>query len=440
MPDLAVYLLKASLLLLPVYLLYRLLLRRLTFYTYNRLFLLLGLSGALLFPVLDLSWVWVQPLQLKGQDVALQTLTALPLVPKDQNPKLWDVLLLLYAAGAALAAIRLLVQVGSLLRLYLCSESIKLLDYTVRQLPGLQSPFSFGRTIFLDPKCHKVHELPYLLQHESVHVKQWHTLDVLLGQLCCVVLWFNPVTWLLQRYLRQNLEYIADAQVLRQGTNRKAYQYSLLHSGHLPHLHSFVLHFNLNPIKTRIMMMNKKRSSALQKLQYALFVPVLLGLGLLSSHTQAGELALPKYTAKSPATQIPTDTIVYLVNGERIPSQDVKMLNPNTIAKIEVLKGEAAKRLASDPDLKGVVKITLKQGDAALKGNVEIENKQVGESLKTMPENAIYILDDKQVTYEQLIQLSPNRIKGVSILKDSPKMIDKYGSGARSGVIFIYTK
>ena len=71
-------------------------------------------------------------------------------------------------------------------------------------------------------------QLEEILAHEEVHVRQKHTWDVLLSQWISIVCWYNPVSWLLKQAVRENLEFLADAEVIRQGYNRKDYQYHLL--------------------------------------------------------------------------------------------------------------------------------------------------------------------------------------------------------------------
>ena len=71
-------------------------------------------------------------------------------------------------------------------------------------------------------------QLEEILAHEEVHVRQKHTWDVLLSQGISIVYWNNPVSWLLKQAIRENLEFLADAEVIRQGYNRKDYLYHLL--------------------------------------------------------------------------------------------------------------------------------------------------------------------------------------------------------------------
>ncbi|MCB0585828.1 MAG: M56 family metallopeptidase, partial [Phaeodactylibacter sp.] len=108
----------------------------------------------------------------------------------------------------------------------------------------------------------------YILKHEGVHQRQWHSADLLLAELFCIVFWFHPAAWWLNRALRIQLEHIADEAVLSSGVNRKGYQYSLLRlaAGNTPF--RLANQFNQSLIKTRIVMMNAKKSPAHHQLKY----------------------------------------------------------------------------------------------------------------------------------------------------------------------------
>jgi len=92
--------------------------------------------------------------------------------------------------------------------------------------------------------------------------------------------------WLLKREIRRNLEFLADKQVVTSGFDRKAYQYHLLRLTCTSAAAQIVNKFNVTPLKKRIMMMNKKRTSKMGLVKYALLFPV-VGLLILSSNVQA---------------------------------------------------------------------------------------------------------------------------------------------------------
>ena len=135
-------------------------------------------------------------------------------------------------------------------------------------------PFSFFGWIFMHPSLHTPEEQEEILDHELAHVRQHHSVDVLLSELHCIVCWFNPIVWLMKREVRSNLEYLADAHVLARGYNRKLYQVHLLALSCPMALSNLYNHFNVSPLKKRIHMMNKKKSNEAGYLKFLLFLPL----------------------------------------------------------------------------------------------------------------------------------------------------------------------
>lgn len=139
-------------------------------------------------------------------------------------------------------------------------------------------PFSFFKLLVINPTQYDDQKLEQIIKHERIHIKQWHTLDILLVELMSMICWFNPVIWVFKRYVKLNLEYIADEAVLDTGINKKAYQYHLLFtSANIPSYRLSNM-FNSSPIKLRIKMMNSNKSSNAGLLKYAFILPVVLGL------------------------------------------------------------------------------------------------------------------------------------------------------------------
>ncbi|MDB5263496.1 MAG: hypothetical protein JWQ14_2779 [Adhaeribacter sp.] len=186
-------------------------------------------------------------------------------------------------SGIIILFIRLGVQVISFLRLRRASRLISDQPVKIYQVDAAIVPFSFGRSVFLNRHLHQEKDLPEIIRHELVHVQQGHTADIVWMELICILNWYNPFVWLLRGQLRQNLEFIADRQVLQTGTDKKHYQYLLLQVTGTP---AFRLanQFNFSTLKKRMVMMNKIPSArpALAKFLFLLPVVALLLLSFRS--------------------------------------------------------------------------------------------------------------------------------------------------------------
>jgi len=101
----------------------------------------------------------------------------------------------------------------------------------------------------MNPALHSENETKQILTHELTHVRQGHSFDVLAGELLSIVCWFNPASWLMKREIRQNLEFLADSNVLESGIDTKTYQYYLLQLSYQTLDLKLTNKFNVSPLK-----------------------------------------------------------------------------------------------------------------------------------------------------------------------------------------------
>lgn len=275
MPHLVIVLFKINLVLAFFSLAYYVILRRLTFYTINRAFLLVGILFSSLYPFIDLTAFFHNQQELGNSVITFnQQVSSLTPYQFLNDHILW--IRVIFWTGVAIMATRFLFQLLSVWRLHRQSMPAQLQQQPVRLLPGDLGPFTFWQTIYINPSLHQPEELSNILAHERVHVKQWHTIDILLAELSVVFYWFNPGVWLMKKAVKENLEFITDERMLRAGINKKAYQYSLLDVSKLQVNSVLSSHFTLSDIRRRIQMMNSKRSSKILLSRYVLVLPALL--------------------------------------------------------------------------------------------------------------------------------------------------------------------
>lgn len=177
----------------------------------------------------------------------------------------------LYLAGVVVLLVRLVVQAFSLSRLIIRMPEKEINGVRVKCLNDPSGPFSFFRWIFMNPAAVKEDEISEILTHEMAHVKQHHSVDVLLAEMVSICCWMNPFAWLLKREVRLNLEFLADRKVMEAGFATKSYQYHLLGLAY-NHKYGLSNNFNFSHLKQRIIMMNKKKSNDAGHIKYALFV------------------------------------------------------------------------------------------------------------------------------------------------------------------------
>jgi TonB-dependent SusC/RagA subfamily outer membrane receptor len=298
MPSLLLYRLKLSISLSIVWIFYQLCLRRLTFYKLNRWYLLGYSVLAFFIPLINIGpMLWDGP---AGEPLVVQyipsigTVPAAVFAPVEAAPVLTGraVVFLIFVLGAVLLLVRSVVRWLSLRRLrsrarlivseglrdsegLIVSEGLK-----IYQVDAPIIPFSFGSAIYINRHLHTEKEWSDIILHEYVHIRQKHTVDILLAELICVLNWYNPFCWLIRHSIRQNLEFIADSQVLDSGVDKKGYQYHLLQVIGEPQ-YQLANNFNFSSLKKRIVMMNKIRSARLHLLKL-LFLGPLVAVLLLA--------------------------------------------------------------------------------------------------------------------------------------------------------------
>jgi hypothetical protein len=362
------YLLKANVVLALFAGAYYGLLRQLTFFKLNRAYLVIALLFAAVYPALPvpalLPAVALEPVvmplvQTGGVGAAPSTAAATPAFD-------WQaVSLLIYALGASVLLLRLLAQLLSLAWVRRNSQPALALGQPVRLLAGAGGPFSFGQTIYLSAAAlADTATLPAALHHEQAHVRQWHTLDVLLVQVAVALAWLNPAAWLLRRAVLDNLEYLADQAALQTGLDRRAYQYSLLRQqpGGVP-APALAFHFSFLTLKNRITMLNQPASTTRQLGRYLLATPLVMALALGYSAARA-QTAAPSAPATS--LHLPADTAVYL-DGVASTPKAIEAIDPKTFASMKVLGGVEARVFAHESSRVVVVTTTANQQSPAVK-------------------------------------------------------------------------
>jgi beta-lactamase regulating signal transducer with metallopeptidase domain len=313
MQLLFLYCLKLSLSLAVVSLFYQLVLRRLTFYKWNRYFLM-GYS----FLCFIISFIDISPLVERDSWTGSQVAAWIPVVHTvhvTNNENTFSAITWNHVAGIVLILgitimfTRLLSQLLSLRRLKKRAWMIPGTGPKVYEVSDSIIPFSFGESIYINKSLHSDAELREIMRHEFVHVRQRHSIDIMWSEIICILNWYNPFAWLLKFSIRQNLEFIADSEVLQAGVKKKEYQYLLLKVLGSSQF-SIVQNFNLSSLKKRIAMMNKSRSAMPNLVRFLFILPLSVILLLAFRNIKTNELPSRnvKRFAGTLATEV-TDTI-----------------------------------------------------------------------------------------------------------------------------------
>ncbi|MDF2517642.1 MAG: hypothetical protein K0R59_2938 [Sphingobacterium sp.] len=175
---------------------------------------------------------------------------------------------------------------------------------SIYSIHGLKTPFSFLRRIYVPRRAYLQGEIAAsIIAHEQAHVDQRHSIDVVVMQFARVVLWFNPLVYLIDRAVRQNHEYLADDAVV-QVYERTSYQHLIIQwSMASPDINALpASNFNYLTTKKRLIMLQKRTNSRKLLLMPALTLLLTTAISLLfSTHVEAQKTTPAKTEKTEPA-------------------------------------------------------------------------------------------------------------------------------------------
>ena len=271
-----VYILKSSLCLALFYLFYRLLLSKETFHRFNRLALLgvLALSGAI--PFVKITLQKSAEASISFDEFMLVPEVA-PSVAMEEisTPFPWMALVLLvYGLGIVFFWGRHLWSLARMCRVLRSSRREKMEGgITLFIHKEKVAPFSWMNIIVLS-EADMQEGGEAILTHERAHIKNRHSWDLLLAEVCVFLQWFNPAAWLLKQELQTVHEYEADEWVINNGIDAKTYQLLIIKKAVGARLYSIANSFNHSSLKKRITMMIKKKSNPWARLKYLYVLPL----------------------------------------------------------------------------------------------------------------------------------------------------------------------
>lgn len=283
--DLLIYFGKVNIYWILFYACYWLLFRKHTFFVWNRFYLLGSLMISFALPFIHF------PDNARVIPTAVYAVSAIPVyVSRPESTKVithwtqfvWTVQII----GCVLMLFKLLEAFKNLFKLIKQGETIPLEDHTLVLLPHNEiGSFSFLKWLVVNFTDYELNFDP-ILRHESVHIRQLHSLDILLIEILKVGFWFNPVLWFYKRSLQEVHEYLADEEV----PNREQYARFLVSYALNAPVASLTNHFfNSSLLKSRIQMIYKNRNSQWALGKYLMIFPV---IGMVVMLTAARERLL----------------------------------------------------------------------------------------------------------------------------------------------------
>jgi TonB family protein len=276
-----IYSLKVAFCLIAFYLVFKLLLSKETFHTFNRWVLLLVMAVSILLPWLKVTTA--EPTAIAEGMISLESIIASAEVVNDDTPEglsAIQLLFIIYIIGIAVFFLREVVSVVRLFRLIrrgtpLTAEQAGVSQHGVQVvvMKNEIAPFSWFRHVVLSEKDFRENPRE-ILTHELAHIRLGHSWDVAVCNLLIIFQWWNPAAWLLKRELQNVHEFEADEAVINRGVDAKQYQLLLIRKSVGERLFSMANNLNHQSLKKRITMMTTKKSSPWQKAKVLVALPM----------------------------------------------------------------------------------------------------------------------------------------------------------------------
>lgn len=273
---------------------YDLFLRKETFFNLNRVYLLSTSILSLVIPFIKIErikevvakdFVIRLPEVLIGESTKVAS-TIDPIIAMEAGINLepepisiWNIILI---SGMCIATLILVYKIIKLLLLVSNNPRRWSGKILIVCLLNSTKAFSFFNYIFLGNRL-SPKESTSILEHEMVHIKQKHSLDLLFFELLRIAFWFNPLVYMYQNRIATLHEYIADAKAVK-GKNKSAYYDNLLTQVFETQQFSFVNpFFKQSLIKKRILMLSKSKSRQINLIKYALLIPIVFTMLMYTS-------------------------------------------------------------------------------------------------------------------------------------------------------------
>ena len=339
MKPFLIYILQSGLCLAVFYSVYELFLKRETYFQLNRIFLVSGLLLSFLIPAFPIASPFKTAAASPAVDFAL--------IPSASARGFGsaDFLYVLYGIGVLIFLLRFGLQLAKLRRVVRTHGIRRLRGAKIVAADRLFPPFSFLDIIFINQGPSIDANFRRILAHEQVHIRQHHTLDVLLMEIVLSLQWFNPFVWRYKKALQETHEYLADSGVIAQGFSSVKYQLLMFEQHVGASLFEFGNNFKKSQIKRRIMMLSRIKSPKAAKLKLLLALPLAIVLVLIFAEPRVADRTSAFGEKSGPAD--PTQAKVTEVKEEfdKLIAEEQDLRRTLETAQDKTTKKELAKNI-----------------------------------------------------------------------------------------------
>lgn len=471
------YLIKVILISAILYSYYYLALRNKHFHRYNRFYLISAIGMSVLLPFLGFSFLFRSEAAVTPSIIQTDFVSDAVVIGQYADSSYWDLqqaAIILYVGVVALLALLFL---ASLVRIYIIRKNslVERFDgYDLVRTGVRGTPFSFFKNIFWERnRPSDTGQDRKMLEHELVHVKQWHSLDKLIVNIIQIIFWFNPFFWMIKRELNMIHEFLADNEAFDDADARQ-FSKMALQAAYPGYSWPANNAFFYSPIKRRLMMILKKRNQKVNYFGRLMVLPlaVLLTLfftakanAITDARTDVPESMLSSSTDTIPPKKQQLKVIIhdnpatgdssvkwvmgrpmkdtvrplYIIDGKMVTPVELNKIYPSgtmeNIQSVSVLKGKEAVEKYGELAKDGAIEINTKTPDNASDKSVKIV---MGKKIAAYP-LPVYYLNGQRSSYAEVEALAPGAIGAINVWKGGLATA-KFGDEGKDGVVEVTTK
>ncbi|MDP2159130.1 MAG: energy transducer TonB [Flavobacterium sp.] len=374
-------------------LIYETVLKRETFFQWNRVYLLITAVLSFVIPFLKISWF--------NKQISENISTSLnEIVLNASTNKITNTV---HNSNTITPnfefKLEFLVLVGSLVFLFLFIRKFYLLhkikqkckktihrDYIEYQIPNSDVAFSFLNNLFIGEKINS-NSYVAIVSHEIIHIKQKHSYDLLFFETLRIIFWFNPLIYLYQKYCAEVHEFIADQCVDKHQNNYEILLQEIFGTENFSFTNQF---FSYSLIKKRIIMLNRKSKKS-AKFKFLAVIPCIFLLLFMVSSSEIQAQEQNHLTDQELIEKIYKELKLNSANGQSIYEQIKKNMVIDKIEEDKILSREEYYRLVLI--LKLMMEEAEEKGIAENKSSYFDVNKRTYEEYLTRKKQE---LEDKQ--------------------------------------------
>ncbi|UCD60063.1 MAG: hypothetical protein JSV59_09210 [Flavobacteriaceae bacterium] len=256
------YLIKFSACLLAFFLFYKLFLEKESFHVYKRIFLLSSVLFSGIIPLIPLAYFQVELPDTMVTEFLYEDYNFSVSPKGETGSEIWQQIpLFIYLTGLTIMGGRFIFNLNQIFQTIRKNPKLKGPNHTKVLLANSVVPHTFLKYIFLNRDQYLNDQIPIeVIIHEESHVSQKHSFDILFIEFVHLILWFNPLIYLLKNSIKLNHEFLADKDVINKGIKRQQYWNTLISFDLYKNQPGIVHAINYSSIKKRLLVMKKETS------------------------------------------------------------------------------------------------------------------------------------------------------------------------------------